>query len=86
MADRYHEDEISTVASYDLITGIVKYAEKDKVRKGKVFDCDEMQCDVEMRCFKSCWYAALEFELRSTDLRNHSSCVTSSRQELVSIT
>ena len=31
MSERYHEDEISTVASYDLITGIVKFAEQDKV-------------------------------------------------------
>ena len=31
MNERYHEDEISTVASYDLINGIVKFAEKDKV-------------------------------------------------------
>jgi len=33
MDDRYHEDEISTVASYDFITGIVKFAEQDKVRR-----------------------------------------------------
>ena len=31
MNERYSEEEISTVATYDLITGIVKYAEQDKV-------------------------------------------------------
>jgi len=32
LSERYQEDEISPMATYDLITAIVKYAVKDKVR------------------------------------------------------